>query len=192
MAAIIILHITGKCLAKLPAPPSTSPTTSSKEVDFWYPMCEQSWNITGCSNKLPLPYKSINDRPTYSTQLRCCKAVYGSQMTGACKCVETKYLSNPNVFLVPAHFFLSNISVAMQWLHPGIAMLPNPPTTSPTGSNGGKLWYPDYDSPWSDATCLNNLPLLFGHASRPTYDSNDVCCSAAYRGQVRVCIHYMI
>ena len=65
-------------------------------------------------------------------------------------------------------------------------MLPNPPTTSPTSAGGGKLWYADYESPWSHAKCINDLPFPFGNGGRPTYDSKAVCCAAAYAGQVSI------
>merc|ERR1712151_1105287 len=63
-------------------------------------------------------------------------------------------------------------------------MLPNAPTSSPNSSDGGKLWYPDYDTPWNYATCINDLPLPFGHGGRPTYKSKTACCTTAYKGQL--------
>ena len=35
------------------------------------------------SYELPLPF-NVGDRPTYSTQLACCKGAYGGQTSGAC------------------------------------------------------------------------------------------------------------
>ncbi len=50
----------------------------------------------------------------------------------------------------------------------------------------GQLWYPDYDTPWSEATCLTATPIPPG---RPTYSANDACCKGAYAGQVSgVCL----
>ena len=63
-------------------------------------------------------------------------------------------------------------------------MLANPPTSSPIGAGGGDIWYADYETPWSYATCLNNLPFPFGHGGRPTYLSKAACCNGAYGGQV--------
>jgi hypothetical protein len=59
--------------------------------------------------------------------------------------------------------------------------LPNPPTTSPTEEGGLDVWYPDYDTAWSEASCKNDRPLPSG---RPTYDSQLSCCKGAYGGQV--------
>jgi hypothetical protein len=47
-----------------------------------------------------------------------------------------------------------------------------------------EFWYPDYETSWDRATCLNTLPLPFTTGGRPTYDSKDACCANAYRGQV--------
>mmetsp|Transcript_34030 Transcript_34030/g.71596 ORF Transcript_34030/g.71596 Transcript_34030/m.71596 type:complete len:421 (+) Transcript_34030:124-1386(+) len=76
-------QMSGKCISQLPSPPTSSPTNSDYEVDFWYPQYEQSWSDATCSNKLPLPFNP-GDRPTYSTMLSCCKGAYGGQMSGAC------------------------------------------------------------------------------------------------------------
>jgi hypothetical protein len=35
--------------------------------------------------------------------------------------------------------------------------LASPPTSSPTGSDGLDVWYPDYDQDWTDATCINDV-----------------------------------
>ena len=35
----------------------------------------------------------------------------------------------------------------------------------------------DYDSDWSDAGCLNSLPLPFTTGGRPTYTTNEECVS---------------
>ena len=58
--------------------------------------------------------------------------------------------------------------------------LASPPTSSPTGSDGLDVWYPDYDQDWTDATCINEGPIPNG---RPTYDTMLACCKAAYSGQ---------
>ncbi|KAL7524468.1 hypothetical protein ACHAXR_000586, partial [Thalassiosira sp. AJA248-18] len=65
-----------------------------------------------------------------------------------------------------------------------LASLPSPPTTSPTDLAGvGNSWYPDYDSPWDSATCLNTTPLPFGPGWRPIYSTEAECCHKAYAGQ---------
>ena len=62
-------QMSGKCISMLPEDirPTTSPTNADRTADFWYPMYEMSWSKSGCSNKLPLPYNNVNDRPNYST-----------------------------------------------------------------------------------------------------------------------------
>mmetsp|Transcript_4109 Transcript_4109/g.9334 ORF Transcript_4109/g.9334 Transcript_4109/m.9334 type:complete len:442 (-) Transcript_4109:234-1559(-) len=75
---------TGKCLSMLPSPPTTSPTNSAFETDFYYPVYEVDFGNSGCSNKLPLPYRNKNDRPFYDTMLACCKGAYAGQTSGVC------------------------------------------------------------------------------------------------------------
>jgi len=67
-----------------------------------------------------------------------------------------------------------------------LSMLPNPPTTSPTTSGGvADFWYPDYDTAWSEAGCLNKFPLPYPNVNdRPNYKTNLECCKGAYGGQV--------
>jgi hypothetical protein len=77
-------QMSGKCLASLPSPPTGSPTNSAHTGDFWYPDYDTQWSDAGCSNKLPLPYNNKNDRPSYRTQLACCKGAYGGQTSGTC------------------------------------------------------------------------------------------------------------
>jgi len=76
-------QISGKCLSQLPSPPTTSPTTLDGLGALWYPEYEKSWAEAGCSNKLPLPF-TTGGRPTFPTQLACCKAAYAGQMSGKC------------------------------------------------------------------------------------------------------------
>ena len=68
--------------------------------------------------------------------------------------------------------------------------LENPPTLSPTLTGGlTAFYYPDYETPWDRATCLNTLPLPFTHGGRPTYSTKEACCAGAYGGQVsKACI----
>jgi hypothetical protein len=77
-------QVSGKCLASLPSPPTTSPTPAGGIADFWYPDYDTAWTEAGCLNTFPLPYKNKNDRPNYKTQLACCKGAYGGQMSGKC------------------------------------------------------------------------------------------------------------
>jgi len=62
-----------------------------------------------------------------------------------------------------------------------LSQLPNPPTTSPTKGGGLDFFYPDYDTAWSEAGCINTRPFPGG---RPTYKDMISCCKGAYGGQV--------
>lgn len=56
------------------------------------------------------------------------------------------------------------------------------PNNTPTSI----MWYPDYNSLWSQGKCTNALPFKNG---RPTYDTQLECCQNAYRGQASgVCL----
>ena len=52
----------------------------------------------------------------------------------------------------------------------------SPPTTSPTAEGGMDVWYPDYDTAWTEASCKNEYPVPSG---RPTYDSLLKCCKVS-------------
>ncbi|KAL7527404.1 hypothetical protein ACHAXR_001945, partial [Thalassiosira sp. AJA248-18] len=41
-------QMSGKCISMLPNPPTSSPTNSDFEADFWYPMYETAWDQSGC------------------------------------------------------------------------------------------------------------------------------------------------
>jgi len=73
----------GKCLSELASPPTTSPTMAGGVGDEWYPDYSTAWSDAGCKNEVPLPF-SPNSRPTYDSQLECCKAAYGGQSSGKC------------------------------------------------------------------------------------------------------------
>ena len=62
-----------------------------------------------------------------------------------------------------------------------LAALPNPPTTSPTGTGGLGVYYPDYKLDWSEGYCVNTRPMPSG---RPTYTTMLQCCKGAYGGQM--------
>lgn len=62
-----------------------------------------------------------------------------------------------------------------------LATLPSPPTMSPTETGDLGVFYADYSTPWSDATCINARPLPSG---RPIYATKLECCKGAYGGQV--------
>ena len=62
-----------------------------------------------------------------------------------------------------------------------LMQLPSPPTLSPTDDGGLDVYYPDYDTPWIEAGCINTRPMPNG---RPTYTTMLACCKNAYAGQV--------
>jgi len=75
-------QMSGKCLSMLPSPPTTSPTGTGG-YDFYSPDYESPWDRATCKNERPLPF-ATGGRPTYSTQLACCKGAYAGQQSGAC------------------------------------------------------------------------------------------------------------
>ena len=81
---ILFIVFLGHCLSMLPSPPSNSPTNSAMESGFWYADFDTPFSKAGCLNKLPLPFNNPQDRVNYPTQLECCKAAYGGQMSGMC------------------------------------------------------------------------------------------------------------
>ena len=89
-------QMSGKCISMLPEEirPTASPTNTDRTTDFWYPLYEMSWSKSGCSNKLPLPYNNVNDRPNYSTGEECCAKAYGGQTSMACVC---EHLGTPQL-----------------------------------------------------------------------------------------------
>lgn len=82
------LQTTRTCVQGLPNPPTRSPTSfptkSPRTADFWYADYDTTWEEAGCKNTLPLPYRNVNDRPNYPTQLECCNKAYAGQPSGAC------------------------------------------------------------------------------------------------------------
>jgi len=130
----------GMCLSQLPSPPTMSPTESGG-LSIYYPDYGTSWPLAGCINTRPLP----SGRPTYSSQIACCRGAYAGQTSGTC-----------------------------------LSQLPSPPTMSPTEAGGLDVYYPDYDTAFGEAGCINTRPLPNG---RPSYSSQILCCKGAYAGQ---------
>ena len=58
------------------------------------------------------------------------------------------------------------------------------------------LWYPDYDTPWTEAGCESFIPSSYEmkiHSDRPHYSSQLECCQASYPDQPDdVCISKII
>ena len=95
------------------------------------------------------------------------------------------------VFIRYAHIYFVLMLLLLSKTGKCLSMLPSPPTTSPTSSDRtAPFWYPDYESPWSHATCLNTLPLPYKYINdRPNYSSAKECCKMAYAGQMsKACV----
>ena len=71
----------GACVGQLPSPPTTSPTAAGAAGSDWYADYATSWSVAGCKNTLPRPNYAI---VLYATELECCKAAYGGQVSEAC------------------------------------------------------------------------------------------------------------
>jgi hypothetical protein len=69
----------GFCLSQLDNPPTQHPTKIGGP-DIWYPDYSLNWSDGKCINTVPVP----SGRPTYITQLACCKGAYGGQSNSAC------------------------------------------------------------------------------------------------------------
>lgn len=78
-------QMSGKCLAQLPSPPTTSPIGSGG-LDFYYPDYDSAWSEATCKNDAPLPFANKNDRPTYDSKEACCKGAYSGQVSHSCMC----------------------------------------------------------------------------------------------------------
>jgi len=81
--AAYIGQMSGKCLSELEAPPTSSPTMVGGIGWEWWPEYNMKWSEAGCSNKVPWPFNK-GDRPTYDTQLECCKSAYSGQTSQTC------------------------------------------------------------------------------------------------------------
>jgi hypothetical protein len=75
------------CLSGLATPPTSSPTKTGAAGTDYYPDYSRAWPEGVCINTQPIP----SGRPTYATQLACCKAAYGGQVSNVC----IKGLLNP-------------------------------------------------------------------------------------------------
>ncbi|EJK54291.1 hypothetical protein THAOC_26098, partial [Thalassiosira oceanica] len=205
-------QMSGACLSQLESPPTTSPTTAGNIGSLYYPDYNTAWPDAGCINVLPVPsgrptYAShlacckgayggqvsgvclsqLDSPPTMSpTSVGGLDVYYPDYNTAWDKaaCVNTRPMPSGR----PAYSTMLACckgSYAGQTSGYCLSQLDSPPTTSPTSSDyTADFWYPDYSSDWSDAGCLNSLPLPFSTGGRPTYTTNAACCSAAYGGQV--------
>ena len=62
-----------------------------------------------------------------------------------------------------------------------LSQLESPPTISPTSAGGLDVYYPDYDTAWDKAACVNTRPMPSG---RPIFSTMIACCKGAYGGQM--------
>ncbi|EJK65095.1 hypothetical protein THAOC_14098, partial [Thalassiosira oceanica] len=210
-------QMSGACLSQLESPPTTSPTNTGNTGSLFYPDYSTAWPEAGCVNVLPVPsgrptYTShvacckgsyggqitgvclsqLDSPPTTSPTSSGGLDVYYPDYKTAWEkaaCVNTRPMPSGR----PVY---STMLACCKGAYAGqmsgycLSQLEAPPTTSPTTSDAtADFWYPDYDTAWRDARCLNSLPLPFLPGRRPTYTTNKACCSAAYGGQVsKACI----
>ena len=76
---------------------------------------------------------------------------------------------------------LPSKSVALKISGVCLSQLDSPPTTSPTSTGGLDVYYPDYETAWDKAACVNTRPMPSG---RPVYSTMLACCKGAYAGQM--------
>jgi len=205
-------QVSGACLSTLPSPPTSSPTTAGG-LDVWYPDYDTSWAIAGCINDRPMPsgrptystrlacckgayggqvsgacLSELPNPPTTSpTSVGGLDVWYPDYATAwsVAGCINDRPLPSGR----PTY---STMLACCKGAYGGqvsgacLSELPNPPTTSPTSSNGLTVWYPDYSLAWPSGICINDSPLPSG---RPTYSSRLACCNAAYGGQTTYACH---
>jgi hypothetical protein len=80
-------QVSNMCVRDLATPPTTAPTKAGAAGTDYYPDYSLAWPEGKCINTQPIP----SGRPTYTSQLACCKAAYGGQVSNAC----IKDLANP-------------------------------------------------------------------------------------------------
>lgn len=200
----------GACLASLPSPPTTSPT-SVNGAEIYYPVYENQWSDGYCSNDLPLPFTS-GGRPTYATQLECCKSAYGGQTSGKCLGMLPSPPTTSPTEVGGAEFYYPMYEVPYAEGYCSNAR-PLPFTTggrptydtqlecckkvyasqssgvclgalpSPPTTSPTALegpWYADRSQSASSATCSNAYPT---NTNEGTYDTQEQCCKAVYNFQ---------
>ena len=166
-------------MSKLESPPTTSPTNTGNTGSLYYPDYETAWPEAGCVNVLPVP----SGRPTYTSQLACCKGAYGGQVSDSPRrgsnielhCRRLLSIDHLTQLLYPPNPPLFKISGVC------LSQLDSPPTTSPTSTGGLDVYYPNYEAAWDKAACVNTRPMPSG---RPVYSTMLACCKGAYAGQM--------
>lgn len=71
-------QVSGHCLTTLPNPPTSSPVDADGGLPIYYPNYDENWSDGYCVNTLPMP----SGRPTFASELECCKRAYGGQISG--------------------------------------------------------------------------------------------------------------
>lgn len=72
-------QISGYCLGRLPSPPTRAPTGSGG-LDVYYPDYTLPFAQGYCTNRRPMPMNG--GRPTYTSEMACCKSAYAGQQSG--------------------------------------------------------------------------------------------------------------
>jgi len=71
----------GACVGGLPNSPTMAPINTGGVGGKWYADYATPWSNAGCKNTAPYPTYASN---FFSSQLACCKAAFGGQVSGAC------------------------------------------------------------------------------------------------------------
>jgi hypothetical protein len=197
---------TGACYAKLPSPPTASPT-GADGPDAYYPNWNLDFNDGICINKSPPP----NGIKVYDTELDCCKGEYATQTSGKCLAalpnpptVSPTADGGPDAYYaditkdwkdgvcinkMPAPLGAKIYDTELecckgqygsQTSGACLAALPNPPTVSPTADGGPDAYYADFTKDWKDGVCINKMPAPLG---AKIYDTELECCKGQYASQ---------
>lgn len=72
-------QVSGRCLSKLPRPPTSSPVEEDGATGvWWYPLYDRQYTDGYCVNRLPIP----NGRVKYPSNEECCSGAYLGQSSG--------------------------------------------------------------------------------------------------------------
>jgi len=191
----------GACFAGMDSPPTVAPTTEADKK--WFKDPESNDFTTGtCINDGPVPSGYV----AYGTNAECCAGEYSTQITGACfagmanapsaapsSVDDIKYYPDYDTDYEDATCLpgtmdgrpsFSSMAACCIGSYPDqtsgacFAGMANAPSAAPSALSDIK-WYPDYDTPYDEATCLSG-----GNPNgRPTYATQGECCIKAYPDQ---------
>jgi len=205
-------QMSGTCYSKMESPPTLNPTGVGGP-DVWYPDYDAVWTEATCKNDNPLPFgpggrptylsmlecckhvyglqtsgacfSELENPPTMTPTpeggLEGYYADYNKSWSDGC-CINDRPLPSGR----PAYNTMLECCTGQyfgQLSGTCLSKLENPPTVSPTGSDGAEFYYLDYDAAWTEATCKNDLPLPFSPGGRPTYRTKLECCMSSFAGQ---------